>query len=335
MFFTFKKADSLEAFSSQNSFQQAKLVLIPVPWELTASYGSGSSLGPEMIRKASSQLDFFQKKDLKNYNQWIFYKSPRKDIVKWHKQATPLAKNFQKHWDENTPLSPKQKTSVNKINDYCEKMLDALYQETKELINNNKVPAILGGDHSITEGVLKAIGESYSDYGVLHLDAHHDLRDSYQSFKHSHASVMFNVMNSCYAPKLLLQVGIRDFCKEEHDLAQKDSRIVCYYDEDIAESLFVGKSWAELCQKMISHLPEHVYCSLDVDGLSPDNAPGTGTPVPGGLSFNQLLFLLKELKKQNKKIIGFDVVETAGKPENLWDGNVSARLVYYLASLAL
>ena len=181
-------------------------------------------------------------------------------------------------------------------------MVRWVYEKSKEIVLKNKIPVVVGGDHSVSEGILKFIGEKYKgDYGILHIDAHSDLRFSYQGFKHSHASVMNNAIRQNPSPKKLVQVGIRDFSKEEYEIIEKDSRISCYYDEDLFSRLFSGENWADLCKEIVALLPSQVYVSVDIDGLSWESSIGTGTPVPGGLSFNQSLFLFKELEKQNKK----------------------------------
>ena len=192
----------------------------------------------------------------------------------------------------------------------------------------------------MSEGLLSFIGDKYKgDYGILHLDAHADLREAYQGFKHSHASVMFNVLNLKQPPKKLVQVAVRDLCESEYKKIEKDERIHCYFDQEIYNRAFKGDSWSVICEEIISQLPQQVYVSLDVDGLSWNYAPGTGTPVPGGISFNQVLYLLAEIKRQNKKLLSFDVVETSAGEKNQafaeWNGNVSARLIYYLSGLAL
>ena len=151
-------------------------------------------------------------------------------------------------------------------------------------------------------------------------------------------------LNLKFPPEKLVQVGIRDFSEEEYHRIKTDKKIDCFFDEDISSCLFEGENWASICRKIVTLLPSEIYISLDVDALSWSYAPGTGTPVPGGLSFRQLLYLFSEIKKQKKCLIAFDVVETSpGKTDkeekdkdfSEWNGNVSARLIYYLSGLAL
>ncbi len=337
-----KKHVSL-AFGKKTSLTQAQIIIIPVPWEATVSYGSGASEGPELIRRASSQLDFFQKDKLKSHNHLIHFQAEDSLIKDLNKQTLLLSKKIIDDWVEGKVFNLEEKAVLEKVNKLCEQMIDWVYKRTEEVCLKGKIPVVVGGDHSVSEGILKFMGEKYKgDYGVLHIDAHPDLNVSYQGFKHSHGSVMYNAINQELSPRKLIQVGIRDFSQEEYELVKKDSRITCYYDEDLYSRLFSGENWSDLCKEIVSLLPSQVYVSLDIDGLSLESSMGTGTPVPGGLSFNQVLFLLKELEKQNKKIVGFDVVEASCGEKGMspltieeWCGNVSARLIYYLSGLIL
>lgn len=334
------KMQKTSAFGVKTSFKEADLILIPVPWEVTASYGSGASQGPELIRKASSQLDFFNPLFQDSYNHKIHFEKEDPLIKSLNKKAMSWAKGIQKNWTENKVLNQKEKTLSKKVNQASQSLLDWIYNKALDVFQAGKIPAIVGGDHSVSESFIGLIGEKTNgEYGILHIDAHADLRKAYQGFQHSHASVMYNVINSSPAPKKLVQVGVRDLCEQEYKEIINHSRIKCYFDKDISSRLFSGENWHEICQEIIQFLPEKVYVSLDVDGLSWNYAPGTGTPVPGGLSFNQVIYLLSEIKKQNKKLITFDVVETAGKSQEgsfrEWNGNVSSRLIYHLAGLVL
>ena len=330
-----------KAFGTEVSFEEADLVLIPAPWEATASYNSGTSKGPELIRAASSQLDFFRPYFNISYNHRIHFEQSDSLIESLNKIAKTWAKEIQAHWIENkTAPNEKEKLLNEKVNQASQNVLNWLYDKSSRAFHKGKIPALAGGEHSVSEALIRLMGEQYhKDYGILHIDAHADLREAYQGFKHSHASIMRNVLNSSYAPKKLIQVGVRDFCETEYQQIKTDSRIECFFDEETSSRLFTGETWSHICQEIIEQLPPNIYVSLDVDGLFWSYAPGTGTPVPGGLSFNQTLFLLSEIKRQNKKLIAFDVVETSpGSVSNSlseWNGNVSARLIYYLAGLAL
>ena len=323
------------AFECDTSFKKSPLILIPVPWSATTSYGLGTQKAPRLIRQASHQLDFFNPLFSCSYNDKIHFLSEDLLISTLNQETLTWVTKLRES---------KKKSEYEIINESCLSMLSWVYEKSLKVLSEKKIPALVGGDHSVSQGLLRAIGEKYKgEFGLLHLDAHADLRLEYEGFKYSHASVMWNVLNLDPSPKKIVQVAVRDFCKEEYDLIQKENKIECFFDEWIYTQIFKGNTWAKMCEEMISKLPEKVYVSLDVDALNWTYAPDTGTPVPGGLSFNQVLYLLSELKRQNKKLIAFDVVETSGSSSQKalsdhrleWNGNVSARLLYYLSGLAL
>ena len=328
---------SKESFGANTTLEQAEIVLIPVPWDVTASYGKGSCHAPEAIRKASSQLDFFNRNYEKTYNHLIHFQTPPSFFQVLNKKTSRLSQKIISFWTEEKKLNKKEHLITEQVNKSCKEMISFTYNQAKMISSLGKCPGVVGGEHSVSEGILNWIGhQTKGSFGLLHIDAHFDLRESYQGFKHSHASIMHNIMSQKYPPEKWVQIGIRDFSEEEYKIAKNHKNMHTYFDEDIHKSLFSGQSWLELTQKMISHLPSSVYISLDVDGLEWSYAPSTGTPVPGGLSFNHVLFLLKEIKNQNKKIIGFDVVETSLKDNSSdWDANVSARLIYEICGLIL
>ena len=329
------------AFGAEVSFEVASLVLIPAPWEATASYNSGTSQGPEWIRKASSQLDFFKPSFNIAYNHKIHFEQADSLIESLNTVATAWAREIQAQWTENKKtLNKKEMLLSEKVNQASQNVLNWLYDRASKAFHKGKIPALVGGEHSVSSALIRLVGEQQqNDYGLLHIDAHADLRESYQGFKYSHASIMHNVLNSSYAPKKLVQVGVRDLCEEEYQKIKTDLRVECFLDEDISSRLFKGEAWSRICQEIVEQLPSKIYVSLDVDGLSWPYCPGTGTPVPGGLSFNQTLYLLSEIKRQKKTLLAFDVVETSpgsgSKNVKEWNGNVSARLIYHLCGLAL
>ncbi len=324
---------------TSSAYDKAELVLLAVPWSATASFGGGAEKGPEMIAYASSQMDFFSKEwgDIRDKNI-CFLSSP--DFLKTlnqqtRKKALPIIK-----LEEKAPGDFPKKL-LEEINQACSQMVHWVYEETKNIHSAGKKIGLVGGDHSTSEGAIRYFSEIYQgDFGILHIDAHADLRKSYQGFSYSHASVMYNVIHQPCPPDLLVQVGVRDYSEEEYTLIrQKETprsritRLKTFFDSDIKTALFEGNTWKSLVDSIIQPLPQKVYISLDVDGLKPYLFPHTGTPVPGGLSFEQTEYLLNRLTKQNRQIIGFDLVETA-HPEDekmaLWDAQVGARLLVSL-----
>ena len=224
-----------------------------------------------------------------------------------------------------------------RVNSGSEEMNQKVYEQTTEWLNRGKLVGLVGGDHSTPLGFIKALGERYEEFGVLHIDAHADLREAYEGFTYSHASIMYNVLNEVESVKKIVQVGVRDYCDDEVALvAGSEGRVVQFDDWRLAAERFEGTTWAEQCRKIVELLPEKVYVSFDIDGLSAELCPGTGTPVAGGLSFHQAVYLLDSVLRSGRRIIGFDLVEVAPKGnDDEWDANVGARMLYKLCGLIL
>ncbi|MFN3315527.1 MAG: agmatinase family protein, partial [Raineya sp.] len=220
------------------------------------------------------------------------------------------------------------------VNKEAEKLNQWVRETATYWQKQGKMVALLGGDHSTPLGLIQALAQQYDSFGILQIDAHADLRDAYEGFEYSHASIMFNALKIPQISKLI-QVGIRDYCEAEVSIIQNSQgRIKTFFDHNIKEAIFEGKTWASICDEIIAELPENVYITFDIDGLDPKLCPHTGTPVAGGFDLTEINFLLKKLVKAGKKIIGFDLVEVAcGDVENEeWDANVGARVLFKLAN---
>lgn len=321
-------------FGLPTTAEDSKLILLNCPWEVTTSYGSGASLGPNAILNASPQLDLFSTEFGSQYEKGIHLLEENKQVKTLNKKFKSLAQEVIKDLEISGELSSTSIDIQKEINNASSEVNETIYEQAKSYLNEGKFVGLVGGDHSSPFGLIKALSEKYKNYSILHIDAHHDLRVSYQGFTHSHASIMTNVLNLENSPSHLTQIGIRDFCESEYTTAKNDPRIFTIYDQKINSDLFNGKSWKEICEGVLLHLSDEVYISFDIDGLSPDFCPNTGTPVPGGLSYSQALYLISTLVNSGKKIIGFDLCEVA-PGENEWDANVGARVLFNLASWML
>lgn len=311
--------------------RESKLHLFPVPWETTTSYGDGASRGPAAILRASYQVDLFDIETGDAYMAGYYLHPAPDDIVSMGRELKTRAGEFLTYLEEGREGEARPQKIQAEINAASAKVNDWVYARAKETFAAGRIPAVIGGDHSTPYGIIRAATEQYGgDLGVLHIDAHADLRDAYQGYKHSHASIMFNVMEDV-RPASLVQIGIRDFSPGEYAYIQANSsRIHTYFDLVSKRRMNNGESWTSICREAVEKLPRHVHISWDIDGLSPDLCPGTGTPVPGGLSWDQALTLLAVVAESGRKIVSFDLNEVAEQedPESDWDGNVGARLLF-------
>lgn len=322
-------------FGLPSSEEDSRVVLLPVPWEVTVSFGAGTSRAAEQIFKASLQVDLFDP-DLKDGWKNGFFMKPidRKILLK----SDYLRKEAELYIDY---ISKGQDVSVNKfmckslrdINEGSAFLNEWVYEQTKALLDAEKLVGLIGGDHSTPLGFLKAIGEKHADFGILQIDAHADLRISYEDFTYSHASVMYNALKEIPQLKRLVQVGVRDYSEDENNyIADNPDRIVTFFDKDIKERQFEGDTWQVIVNSIIEKLPQKVYISFDADGLDPKLCPNTGTPVAGGFEAEQITYLFRKVFESGRKLVGFDLNEV-GVGEGALDANIAARLLFKLCNL--
>jgi agmatinase len=232
---------------------------------------------------------------------------------------------------------PELLRALDEVNSIGARVNEHVELEARRWLKQGKIVGVVGGDHSVPYGAIKAAAERQPGLGLLHFDAHHDLREAYEGFEHSHASIFHNVLTDVAAVSKLVQIGIRDFSEQEHDFAKAQGpRVKVYYDGDLTRRKFSGQAWTYLCNEIVEHLPEQVWVTFDIDGLDPRFCPHTGTPVPGGLDFKEANFLLGTLVRSGRTIVGFDLCEVAPGPDgDEWDANVGARLLYKMTGWTL
>lgn len=321
-------------YGLNHKIENSEIVIIPAPWDVTTSYHSGTAKGPAAVKKASPQLDLYHPHfPLVTNFGLAMQEIPKKILVDNNIQrqaALPLIEKF----NNKEGLDAADQDVLYTINMACEDFHNHIKDEALKLIEDEVLIGVLGGDHSVSLGLIAALSDTIENFGILQFDAHMDLRESYQGFVYSHASIMHNALENESVSRLV-QVGVRDYCEEEANVVKgSKGRIKTFYDRDLKEALYEGKTWQSLCKKIVNSLPDIVYISFDIDGLSPDHAPHTGTPVPGGLSFDQAMYLIHQVVKSGKQIIGFDLVEVAPGKDTDYDANVGARVLYHLAGYA-
>ncbi len=322
-------------FSLPFEQEDAKLVILPVPWEVTVSYIAGTARAPEHMFNASLQVDLF---DLDYKDAWKqgFYMMPcdKKVLMKsdYLRKEAELYINYIAQGEIVADNKFMCKT-LKEINEGSNFLNSWVYEQTKGLLAAGKLVGLLGGDHSTPLGFYKAIADKFGDFGILHIDAHCDLRKSYEGFKYSHASVMYNALEEIPQLTKLVQVGVRDFCDEEFDyISGSNKRVVTYFDKDIKERQYEGEQWKIIASEIADQLPQHVFISFDIDGLDPKLCPHTGTPVPGGFETEQVFYLFKKILQSGRKLVGFDLVEV-GVSRSEWDENVGARCLFKLCNM--
>lgn len=297
------------------TLEESSLVIIPVPWDAACSQGKGTAEAPALIAEQSHYVELH---DLTLGN-----------IYERRIALAPESPEFAKLTDTARLSAGTAAADIASLDLLGGRITEVVQHEVGHYLAKGKSVALLGGDHSVSLGAIKAHHDMFPHMGILQIDAHADLRPSLDGLTWSHASVMYHVMQQVQ-PESLVQVGIRATCSLERQFESDHDRIRQFTDHEMQFMLAAGSSWITICDSIIQALPEEVYLTLDIDGLDPAYCPNTGTPVPGGLSFAQLSVLLHRLVESGRLLRGFDLVEVGGHPA---DALSAAHLLYLLCGL--
>ncbi len=321
-------------YGLDDSPDRSAVVLLPAPFEATTSYGGGTAGGPAAILEASHQVDLWDAETGRPYESGIAWLPEPEGVARWNREALELARPI---IEAGGARGSSLADNARQVDAYCDRMNGAVRAIAAEWSARGKLVGLVGGDHSTAFGAIAAASEAHPGLGILHVDAHADLRRDFEGFAWSHASIMENVSRRLPGVARIVQVAVRDLCEEEHEAIERSGgRIVTHHDSDLARNALEGRPFAEWARAAVSLLPDAVYLSFDIDGLDPALCPHTGTPVPGGLSFREACHLLRAVVHAGKRIVGFDLTEVApGPPGNCWDANVAARLLYKMIGWAL
>jgi len=312
--------------------EEAELILMGVPWDATTSYGGGTSGAPVALLPASHQLDLEDLAFGQPYKRGITLLPLDDEIYNLSQATREKVLRFRDRTSDNTE-SASLLRDINQASNLVNKKVETC---AASWLSQGKSVAVIGGDHSSPFGLLAALSKLHSEFGVLHVDAHFDLRSAYEGFEHSHASIMHNVMSRLPNISHISQLGIRDFSREErlfHESLGSRSRVM--YSRDMGRKKAMGANWSQMVQEILGPLPEKIYISFDIDGLDPSLCPTTGTPVPGGLQYEETMYLLEAIVASGRKVIGFDLCEVTPNPSSEWDANVGARILYKLCGTLL
>ena len=314
--------------------EDSKLVLLPVPWEVTVSYGAGTSRSSEHIFKASKQVDIFDAYVPDGWRTGFFMRETDKKLLMKSDYLRKEAELYIDYISKGSLVEDNKFMfkSLKEINEGGALMNNWVYEQTKDLLTQDKLVGIVGGDHSTPLGFYKALAEKHGHFGILQIDAHSDLRKAYEGFTFSHASVMYNALETIPDIERLVQIAVRDLSEEEWNyICNSNYRVITYFDEQIKRRLYDGQHWNNIADTIVNNLPQKVHISFDIDGLDPKLCPSTGTPVLGGLQTEEAMYLIRRVIETGRTIIGFDLVEV-GIGENGWDSNVGARILWKLCN---
>ena len=325
-------------FGLDSGPEEARVHVLGVPFDATTSYRRGAARAPEAIRCASRQVDLFDLRTGRPYEAGIWMAPPCEEIAAWNEEATALAAPLIE--GGGLDHAPALADSAKRVDAIQERVNDWVHAHTRAALEAGKLAAVVGGDHSVPFGAIRAHAERYPGLGILHVDAHADLREAYEGFRWSHASIFHNVLRELDDVARLLQVGVRDVSEDElRAIEGAEGRVHAVFDHDWADVRLRGGDLRAIVEREVQRLPDEVYVSFDIDGLDPALAPHTGTPVPGGLAWDEAMLWLEVLARSGRRIVGFDLTEVAPAPSGVpgegWDEIVGARLLYRLIGFAL
>ena len=304
----------------------SSIFIYSVPWDVTVTYRSGSHQSPGFIQESMAQLD--DQHPFSTESIQLTFLPVNSSIVGLqheYKKVSSLIIDALNHQKNLTSRHQQQLAEINRAS--CE--LNQLV--LNDIHHHRSSPVILcGGEHGVGVGYVASLSRQFDSFSILHIDAHMDCRVQYFGYDYSHASVMTHYANHS-AVSGITQVGIRDYASVETQFqAESDTEFHVFTDYWLHQQLFHGKCWHDVCQQILGTLSDRVFISLDVDGLMAYLCPATGTPVPGGLSYNQLVYLLEQVSK-TKRLVGAELVEVNSSSASDWNADVGARLLFLLA----
>jgi len=310
----------------------ARVHVLGVPFDATTSFRKGTARGPEAIREASKQVDLFDLRHGRPYQAGIWMAPADERVLRWNEEASRAAEPVIAAGGVGDDDGLRRAAA--RVDALQEELNRHVEERTEAILAAGKLCALVGGDHSTPFGAIRAHARRFPGLGILHVDAHADLRPAYEGFTWSHASILRNVAERLDVARIV-QVGIRDFSEEERDfIAASQGRIRTLFDLEWADATHSGHGKKALVRRTLADLPQDVYVTFDVDGLEPALCPSTGTPVPGGFTWNEALLWLEELVLSGRRLVGCDLNEVApapaGEPGAGWDETVGARLLYKL-----
>ena len=307
--------DGSGLFALPYSIDDSSVVVVPVPWDATSSQERASGGAPEAVYAASKYVELYDPKLGPIYRRGIAMDAPLAEIATLNSRAIALqsSDSFQGEM----------------LTEPCERLNELVGGLVSAHLAAGRRVGLLGGDHSASYGAIDAHLSRHPDMGILQIDAHCDLRCGFDQIVFSHASVMYNVVENL-KPDTLVQVGVRGLCDFEADYVEHSDCVRAFFDAEVHELRAEGATWKEICERITTQLPEKVYVSLDIDGLEPSACPNTGTLVPGGLAYNDVVYLLRHLRNSGREIVGFDLVEVGASD---FDANIAAHLLYQLCGV--
>lgn len=322
-------------FCDNTPTDKADVVIISTPWSVTSDFGRGATYTPDAIIEASVKSGIYDALSGVSLAGRISTVEINYDIQELSEHLGREAERV-KHYgaDASSLMTEHYARKVAHIDEGFATMQQSTYEEVKRYAEQGKCVAVIGGDHSVAYGAVKAIAECHGGVGVLFIDAHADFCQG-EPFRFTHRSIARNIIEDISLVERLVAVGVRDISPEEALSIESSPKSEIFLAERLASERFEGRSWGELCREIVERLPQQVYISFDIDALKIEFCHNTNAPVPGGMTFDEVIYLINSVVESGRKIVGFDISEIVPNLEYTMDATVGARLLSKMIVAAL
>ena len=320
-------SDSGYYFRDNTSSDEAKLVVVSVPWSVTSDYGHGAAYTPDAIIEVSNRKDLYDiRRDISYYGA-VATAEIDYNIQECSGRLGHEAERIALSIEESDTIGERTLSRIERVNIGFGEMQASVYRQVRRIAKSGKQVAVVGGDQSVAFGAVKALSEYHKSIGVLNIDAHADLKQENVPYIYSHTTVMRNIAEELPHVERIVGVGVRDIAHDELAFASANDKIKLFFSEELAARRFEGETWGKICDELCEALPEKVYISFDIDALKIEFCHNTNAPVPGGMTFDEVIYLINRVVATGHTIVGFDITEVVPNLDNAMDANVASRLL--------
>ena len=319
-------------FGDVTAPESADVVVVSVPWSVTSDFGRGATYTPDAIIDVSLGKELYDATTGLTAEGRIATAEIDYNIQESSEQLGREAERIMRiAGDGEGVVSEYVSRKLENVNEGFAEMHRSIYKQVRHWAAKGKRVAVIGGDHSVAYGAIKALAESNKSLGVLFIDAHADFGGANEIFNYSHRSIARDIVDGVPSVERLVQVGVRDIDREEADAIRANEKVDVFFAEELAARRFEGCSWGDLCREVVAKLPQKVYISLDIDALKIEFCSNTNMPTPGGMTFDEVVYLVRCVVESGREIVGFDISEVVTSLNDKMDAIVAARLLAKLS----
>ena len=322
-------------FGDKSTPADADVVIVSAPWSVTSDFGRGATYTPDAVIDASAEGNLYDAATAISVEGRIATAEIDYNIQESSEHLGREAERLASHSIAVDSLGGEYAArKIAHINEGFDEMHASIYRQCGNWASKGKRVAVVGGDHSVSFGAVKALAEYHKGIGVLFIDAHADYAHD-EIYNYSHRSIARDMVEEISFVERLVEVGVRDIDKAEADALAANEKVELFLAERLAARRFEGESWGSLCREMVERLPHKVYVSFDVDALKIEFCNNTNAPVPGGMTFDEVIYLVNTIVESGREIVGFDISEVVSKLDNKMDAIVAARVLAKLSVAAM